>query len=389
MQEPTPVQVADASRAAATLSAKKLPAQQKDKKVSSLANIGLKKEKDYFMENLTMLMDAGMDLVYALDALSKETKSKQMQKLIMTMREDILAGSALWRAMDRVRLLPPQLLYLVKLGEETGRLSENLSVIVMQQEKNKIFRSKIRSAMIYPILVISLTLIVGTGIAWFILPRLTSVFTQLDLDLPLITRLIIGLGDFLSRKGYIVVPIAFSVLIALMYIIFFFSKTRFMGQWILMHLPVIKRLIRSVELARFGFVLGTLLETGLPITRALASLRESTSSYAYQRFFEFIRVNVAEGQSFRFTFSQYKKSNKLMSPHIQQMIAAGEQSGSLPKTLFKIGKKYENEMEEITRNLAVLIEPFLLLIVWAGVLTLALAVIMPIYSLIGNINGQG
>ena len=290
--------------------------------------------------------------------------------------------------MSHVELLPPQMLYLVRLGEETGRLPQNLAVIVEQRDKDKSFKSKVRSAMMYPVLVISLTLVIGTGIAWFVLPNLTTVFSELDLKLPLITIILIAIGTFLQHYGYFVVPLAFIGLILLGYVLFVNKKTKFIGQAILFHLPVIKTLLSDVEISRLGFVLGTLLQAGLPITRAMNSLQDSTTSRQYQKLFIQLAHEVESGSSFQRSFKSYKKIDKLIPVHIQHMIVAGEQSGTLPKTLRRIGEKYEEKVEETTRNLSVLIEPFLLFIVWIGVLSVALSVILPIYSLIGNLNGQ-
>lgn len=349
---------------------------------------GLSKEKDFFLENLSMLLDAGMDLIFGLNALEADTKNKSMKRIIETIKAEISAGSALWRAMEKVDLLPPQMLYLVRLGEETGRLPENIDVIVKQQEKQKLYASKVRSAMIYPVLVISLAVIIGTGVAWFVLPTLTNVFKQLDLNLPAITRAVIALSDFLQKSGYYAVPSAAVVVLTILYFIFIFKKTKFIGQALLLHVPVVKSLMIYVELSRFGFVLGTLLKAGLPITKALESLKDSTSLHRYVRFYEYLSQNVSAGQSFENSFHSYKRIDKIMEPHIQQMIVAGEKSGALPNTLLRIGKRYELKVDETTANLSVLIEPFLLVVVWIFVLLLALAVIMPIYSLVGNISGQ-
>jgi type II secretory pathway component PulF len=364
-------------------------ATKKPGKPQKLAHaFGLSKEKDFFLENLSMLLDAGMDLIYGLNALEADTKNKSMRKIIQTIRAEISAGSALWRAMDMVKLLPAQMLYLVRLGEETGRLPENLDVIVKQQEKQKLYGSKVRSAMIYPVLVITLATVVGTGVAWFVLPTLTNVFKQLDLALPPITKGVIAISDFLQTYGYYAVPSAFAAIGVLVYFVFVFKKTKFIGQALLLHLPVIKNLMIQVELARFGFVLGTLLKAGLPITKALESLQNSTSLHRYVKFYQYLYQNVAAGQSFENSFRAYKKIDSLMEPHIQQMIVAGEKSGALPNTLLRIGARFELKVDETTQNLSVLLEPFMLVIVWIFVLLLALAVIIPIYSLVGNISGQ-
>ncbi len=366
---------------------KKKPKQPKPVKLGFGSNFGMRKEKDYFLENLSMLVGSGMDLLYAFNSLQEEVKSKTMGKLIQMMKEQISAGIPLWRAMKDANILPPNLLFLIRIGEETGRLPQNLEVIVKQRDKDRAFTSKVRSAMMYPIIVISLTLIIGIGIAWFILPKLSDVFRSMDLKLPLITRILIAIGLFLNEHGLVAIPLFFLVLGVLIYLFFINSRTKVVGQIFLFHLPVIKKLIRQIELARFGFVLGSLLEAGLPINQAMGSLRQSSNFRVYQKFYTFLKGSVESGNSLQKSFDLYKKAEKLLPPHFQHMITAGEESGTLPQTLVRMGEKYEAKVDETTRNLSVLLEPFLLVIVWIGVLMVALAVIMPIYSLVGQVGG--
>ena len=185
---------------------------------SFLARLGTGKEREYFIENLTMMLASGMDVFYALDAIKREIRSKALKTAISEMEDDISGGSTLWRALENTNLLPDHVVALVRIGEESGRLPENLKVIVIQQEKDRTFKSKIRSAMIYPILVLFLTLTIGLGIGWFILPRLASVFSELRLELPFVTKVLIQVGNFLGDYGFVAVP---AILIGVFAIIYF------------------------------------------------------------------------------------------------------------------------------------------------------------------------
>lgn len=359
---------------------------QKKKKTSIFANIGISEEKDYFIENLGMLLASGMDILLALDGIKKEMRSKRMKAVIDDLKEDIDAGSTLSKALDKTGLLPKHVISLIRIGEEAGRLTENLKVIVASQQKERVFRSKIRSAMMYPVLVLFLTAVIGVGIAWFILPRLSGVFSQLRLELPFITKMLIAVGNFLGKYGLIVIPLFLLFIASAVYFVFIFSKTKHIGQSLLFFVPAIKRLIRELELARAGFILGTLLVAGLPIIEALESLSQATTFHAYQKLYVYIKNNVEDGSSFQKCFATYSKTRKLIPTPIQQMIVAGEQSGRLSETLIKIGEMFESKTETTTKNLTVILEPILLVIVWLGVVGVALAVILPIYSLIGGLN---
>ncbi|HEC63804.1 MAG TPA: type II secretion system F family protein [bacterium] len=356
------------------------------KKLNFFSRIGTGEERDYFIENLAMLVSSGMDILLAIDAIKAGVKTPQIREILDYLKSRIDGGSPIWKALKETELLPDHMLSLVRIGEETGRLTENLKVIVIQQEKERSFNAKLRSALMYPLFVLILTLGLGIGIAWFILPKLSTVFDSLDLELPLVTRVLIGFGNFLSEYGIIVVPIFLAVLFATLYFIFLFPKTKHIGQIILFNTPVIKMLIRQTELGRMGYILGTLLDAGLPIVTATNSLRDSTSFISYVKFYDFLSGHIEAGGTFQKAFINYGKTKKLLPIPVQQMIIAAEKSGTLSKTLLNIGRIYEGKTEITTKNLTILLEPIMLIIVWGGVVTVAIAVILPIYSLVGQFN---
>ena len=341
-------------------------------------------ERDYFIENLGMLLGSGMPILSALDAIKTEMRSRSMRRVIDSVAEEIDAGSSLWRALEYTHLVPAYIVSLIRVGEETGRLTENLKVVVIQQQKEREFNSKIRSAMFYPMMVLGVTLVVGIGIAWFILPRLSRVFAELHLQLPWITRALVAVGDFLARWGSFAVPAFLAALFIVLYLLFIFSKTKFIGQGALFFIPGVKKLIREVELGRFGYIFGTLLAAGLPVVDALFALSQATAFPSYQRFYAHLKESIEQGNSFQKGFALYPKARWFIPAPIQQMVISAEQSGHLSETLVKIGEIYEGKTEATTKNLIVILEPVLLVIVWLGVVSVALAVILPIYSLIGG-----
>lgn len=350
-----------------------------------ISNIFISRDKEYFVENLSMLLASGLPILPSLEAIKKESRSAQMQKIIDDVEKDIDGGMPLWKALEKTKIFSATIVSLIKIGEKSGQLAKNFKVIATQQQKDRIFKLRIRSALLYPSLVLGLTLVIGTGIAWFILPRLAVTFSALRLKLPLITKIVIGLGAFLNDYGYIFFPIFFLIIGLIFYFLFLFSKTKIIGQAILFNFPGIKNLIREVELSRFGYIFGNLLNAGLPIMEALDSLIDTTAIFSYKNFYKFLKNNIDEGNSFEKSFDRYKNINKLIPAAIQQLIVTGEQSGNLSETLLQIGRLYEDKSETTTKNLAVLLEPVLLVIVWLGVITVAIAVILPIYSLIGGL----
>ncbi len=371
------------------MSKKKSSATKKNSRfLIRLQSLGTSEERSYIIENLGMLLSAGMDIVTALQSIKQEIRSAWLKKIIDQIDEDIASGFSLGLALERTGLFPRSVTSLLKIGEASGRLEKSLNVVVVQQEKNRTFKSKIRSAAMYPLFVLGLALVAGIGIAWFILPRLATVFTSLNLKLPLVTKVLMQLGAFLSAYGNIAIPLFVLTLAVLGYFIFFFGPTRFIGQTILFFIPGVKELIRETELARFGYIMGTLLDGGLPVVEAIDSLGSAESLIAFRKFYRHLSETINNGGTFAEAFTTFHHAKRLIPMPVQGLIIAGEQSGKLTKTFLKIADIYDAKTDITTKNLSVILEPILLVIVWLGVVAVALAVILPIYSLVGGLSQQ-
>lgn len=342
------------------------------------------KYKDYFTSNLALLLHAAVPVQEALESLKQTSKSSALNKALEQMQQDIDEGVPLWKAMERSGIVSSQTLALVELGEQSGRLIENLKVAARQEEKQRIFRSKVRSAMLYPSFVLGLTLLVGIGVAWFLLPKLSTTFTQLGADLPFISKIFINFGIFLKSNGYWAVPAGLAVIAFLGFVLFGLPSTKHLGQRLLFHIPGVSKLLHEVEVARFGYLLGTLLQAGLSVTQALRSLEKATNAPKYKTLYKQLHEAFEDGYSFQTTLPKY--GAKLLPAPVQQMVIAGERSGSLPETLLSIGSIYEEKADVSTQNLEAVLEPILLIIVWLGVMGVAIAVILPIYSLVGGLG---
>jgi len=355
-------------------------------KINFFENLFLSKEKDYFFANLSMLLEAGMTVVDAISALAKETRSKPMQRILSQMMEDIENGFPLSQALLNNGLASTHTTSIIRVGEESGKLVQNLKIIAASEEKSREFRSKIRSAMVYPVFVFGVTIVVGLAVTWFILPRLAAVFAELDVVLPPLTKALIALGAFLGEYGAVLVPGIIVFLILCFYFLFYFPKTKHIGSGLLFSAPGIGRVLHEIELAHMGQILGTLLSSGIPVVTALDSLVEATVSHKHKLFYTKIKESISEGNSFSRTFDVLPETNKFIPVTIARLITSGEQSGKLSDTFTKISAHFESKIDNTTKNLSVIFEPVLLVIVWFGVVMVALAVILPIYSLVGNFN---
>ncbi len=353
---------------------------------NSLANFGLGEEKEYFVENLYLLLSSGMGLLDNLKSIHLELRSRRMKKMVAKIITEIELGSSLSDAMSQTSILPSYAVSLIRLGEKSGRLVENLKVINKQQQRERFLRSKINGAMLYPIFVLVLTTLVSIGIAWFVLPRISSVFSSLGSDLPWATQAIIAFGQFFAVYGLEAIGIFLGSIIFFYLFLFKYSKTKFIGQNLIFSLPILKRFIQEIQLARLGFILGSLLEAGLPVMDALDALRSVTDFSIYRKFYDHLATSVESGESFRKSFMSYRSVNKIMPVPIQQMIVAGEQSGKLSEILLQIADNYENKLDDTAKAVSVLLEPVLLFFVGLGVMFMAVGVILPIYNLMNKIG---
>lgn len=344
------------------------------------------KEKEYFLENLALMLASGIDILDILESLEEEVTSKLVGKIIQQIKLDIVQGKTVAQALKKAQLLPEHLLYLIEVGEKTGRLSENMSIVIEQRKKDADFKGKLRSASLYPGFVLVLMTFIGLGVAVFILPRLSNVYESLDIDLPVTTRFILNLGDFLETNGIIAIPAFLLTMTLLIYFTFIYHRTKVIGQTILLNTPYIKRIIQEVEVSRFGFLLGSLLEAGLTVTESLELLKKSSPYKVYKDFYTYLEDSIITGRSFKQSFKSFDKIKKFMPLYARQLIYASEKSGKLSQALLLIGATYEKKNEETTKDLSVVIEPILLFIVWGAVAFLALSIILPVYNLVGDLN---
>jgi type II secretory pathway component PulF len=343
-------------------------------------------DRDQFLENMGMLVDSGVDVLSAIDAASASAPSEQMRKVVLGIKDNIAGGATFWQALKESKLFSPATISLIKVGEESGKLSQNLKLVLTQNEKSRSFHSRILSATLYPVIVIFFMLIIGIGVAWFVLPHLAASFAQLNVALPGITRVLIGIGNFLGRYGLIAVP-SFLIVIALIAYFFFFSpKTKFIGDAVLLHTPIIKSLIRDTEISRFGYVVGILLEAGIPLVDALRSLAETASLRPYRKLYRYLSEGIAAGDSFKKSFASYPAAASLLTPAVIQIIIFAEQTGRLPDAFLRFSATYEEKTELTAKNFPIIVEPILLVFVGIIVFLFAIAIILPIYSLTASIS---
>lgn len=344
-------------------------------------SIGFGDEKDYFVENLSLLISSGMGISQALSAMREAVKSRKMRKITAHIEMMVNSGMPLWKSFQETRLVPERVVSLIRTGEESGKLADHLNLVTVQQHKDKVFNSRVRSALLYPGIVLVLAIFVALGGVWFVLPKLVAVFADAKGTLPLSTRFLLATGRFFEMYGSTVVPSVSVLVLVLVFFLFIFKRTKFIGDAILFSIPGVKDLLKGLELARFGYVFGVLLQAGFQVDTALESAEKGTTYASYKKFYRYLHSCIVRGQSFKEAFAGNKKTAKFIPIPIQQLIKSAEESGRLSETFIRTGVIYEEKTDAMSRDLATVLEPIVLIVVGLIVGFIAIAVIGPVYGL--------
>lgn len=353
--------------------------------LAAIGHFGLGKERMRFVQNLAMMLNAGLPLIDSLKTLQMETRAKPMRKLLQKILDSVENGSPLWRAMDEQSFFSLHALALVRIGEEAGNLAQNMQYLADQEEKDHALKSKVKMAMIYPTIVMVIMFIIVIGLGMFVLPNLIGVLYSLNVPLPFVTRMVILFTNAFTTYGAIIVPGSIIGFITLV-ILAKYTVLKGLFQWIMFRVPGIGRLASEATIARFGVILGGLLKAGVPVIEAMQSLVEVTPIVSYKKLYSRMLDHISIGDSFSKSFAGIKGSEKLLPPSVQQLVITGEKSGSLADIMLKVADIYDKKATETAQKLPVILEPMLLLVIGGLVGTIAFAIIVPIYSIVGNVG---
>lgn len=353
--------------------------------LKSINNIGMGKQAHMYVQSTATMLGAGLPLLDSLRTFQMETRNKTMKKIVGQIISDVENGSAFWKAMLDRHLFTPYDIAMVRIGEEAGNLAQNMQYLSEQREKDRGLRQQVKLAMIYPTVVVFMMTIIVMGLGLFVLPNIVQVLFSLNVDLPITTRAVIYVTKIFSDHGKVFVPLIFIGMV-MFFVLGKYTRFRVISQLIVFHIPGIGRLGKEAAIARFGVVLGGLLKAGVPVIDALESLIEVTHIVTFKRFYKKLLEHVKVGDSFTKGFSAIKNSENILPVSVQQLVIAGERSGSLAESLMQVAKIYERKASETAKALPVILEPILLLIIGALVAAIAFAIIVPIYSVVGNVT---
>lgn len=337
------------------------------------------------IQSMALMLNAGLPLIDSLRTQLMEAKGKAMRTLVQSMITAVENGMPFWKAMDDQCMFSPYEIALVRIGEEGGNLARNMQYLAEQQEKDRALKAKVKMAMIYPTIVLILVFVLIMALGLFVLPNLVQVLFSLNVPLPFTTRMVIAFSNAFERHGAVFAPLILIGL-ALFFISAKYTRFRVVGQWLVFHIPGVGSLAREASVAQFGVILGGLLRAGVPLLEALTSLVEVTHIIAFRKFYAALLEHVNTGDSFSKSFQAIPGSTHILPISVQQLVMTGERSGALAEVLLKVADMYDKKASETAEKLPTILEPVLLLFIGGIVAVIAFAIIVPIYSVVGNIG---
>ncbi|MCZ2845756.1 MAG: type II secretion system F family protein [Candidatus Bathyarchaeota archaeon] len=335
-------------------------------------------EKILFAKNLSLMIQAGLPLRESVVTIQEQSRSRKLKRVLDDALKSIDNGQSLAESLSyHSRIFNNFYINMIRIGEESGTLKENLEHLASQLEKNRDIRQRVKGAMLYPLIVFTTLILLSLGLIFFVLPKILPVFKALQVQLPLTTRILIRFTDITQNYGLYI----FFGIVVIVIILFLMSRkkqVKFLIQKINFKIPIMGRILQDVNLAHFSRTLGTLLTSGLPVIRALEITRDTLGNLIYQKETEGMTEAIKQGK----TISDYLGPKKTtFPPMVSRMIGAGEKTGNLGGTLLYLGQFYEEEMDRSIRTLSSVIEPILLIIIGIGIGFISLAIISPIYEI--------
>ena len=340
-------------------------------------------EKILFVKHLSIMVKSGTTLVASLELLRKQVRSRAFKYVLDKVVPDVQNGQFLSDSLAKFRWLFGDLfINVVKIGEESGSLSENLTHLADELKKKQQLRQKIRSAFIYPIIVLCATLGVVGMLIFFVLPKIIPIFTSLRITLPWTTRFVIFISQFLIHNG-VFVFLGGIVLIVVWTFLLRIQAMRFFTHRLILILPVVGPISKMANTADFTRTLALLLKSGIKIVESLIITSESVPNLVFRRAIREVAETVRRGESMHVYLNQHEH---VFYPTVSRMIEVGDATGTLEPNLFYLADFYENEVDELTKNLSVVIEPLLLLFMGGIVGFVAISIITPIYEITQSIS---
>ncbi len=357
---------------------------EKEKKSGNISLFGRIKpiDKITFARNIGNMLEAGLSLSRAISVIERQSTKPKMQVICRALNSSIAAGKSFYESlMQHPKVFSTLFTSMVRAGEESGNLVESLKHVSTQMEKSYLLNKKVRGAMMYPSVIICVMLLVGVLMMIFVVPGLTKTFTDLKVELPGTTRIILGLSSFLQHYYLL----AFGMIIAVIFGFVYGIKTKIgkkAWDYFVLRIPVVAPILKESNAARTARTLSSLLSAGVDLLQAVKITGEVMQNVYYKRVMQATEKVVEKGEPLSTVFA---KETKLYPVFVSEMVSVGEETGKLATMLIGVATFYENEVEQKTKDLSTIIEPFLMVIIGGAVGFFAVSMITPMYSVMDNL----
>lgn len=340
------------------------------------------KDLAVFSRQFATMINSGLSLLRALTILTEQTENKRLAEVIGEVRNDVQAGSSLSSAMGKhPDVFPPLMVNMSKAGEIGGFLDSVLLQVAANYEAEVKLRSKIKSAMTYPTVVLCIAMLAVTGMLLFIVPTFAKMFTQLGAKLPAPTQLLVTVSHLL-KVGFPVLIIMVIAGVIVWKRVKHKEEVRNIVDPLKLKLPIFGSLFQKVAISRFARNLGTMMKSGVPILQSLDVVADTTGNIVLARATRDIQESVRQGES----VTAPLRAHPVFPPMVAQMMAVGEDTGALDAMLEKISDFYDQEVEATTEALTSLIEPLMIAVLGGIIGSMIICLYMPIFSIYNHIN---
>jgi len=351
--------------------------------ISNLSSIPFV-QKIFFVDHLRTMIHASLSLMESLTILAREMEHKKFKLIIEKVTAEVEKGRSLSEVLaEYPSVFPPIYVKMVSSGEISGKLDESLEQVTIQMKKSHELSSSIKSAMIYPSVILLAMGGVGVLMTTVVLPKLIDIFEEFDTQLPITTRLLIAFTKFVSNPlNLTIIIIAIAAGLAL-FVYLLKSKPNFKRiiHKINLRLPIAGKIIKKINLARFSLTLSSLLKSTIPIIEAVDITADTCSNVVYREALHETAKNIKSGTALSDLLREF---NELFPPMVTEMIMVGERSGQVDHLLAELSLFYSDEVDKTMKNFTTIIEPVIILLLGLAVAGVAVAVIMPMYTLVQN-----
>lgn len=339
-------------------------------------------ERMMFTRHLAVMVKAGLSLNQALKTLAEQTKNPRFKRAIARIEENVRQGKTFSESLALFpRIFNNLYVNMIKVGETSGNLDKVLNNLAEQMGKDHDLISRIRGAMIYPAVIIITMLGIGILMMIMVVPKLSEVFEELNVDLPLSTQVIIGISNFL--QNHLILGIVILI------VSFFLARLSLRNKAVkrvlhkvYLYMPILGPLLKKINSARFARTIGSLTESGVAIVKSLEITAGTLGNIHFKESLIACGQEVQKGKELSESLSNYKN---LYTPMVIQMVGVGEQTGNLSSILKTLAEFYEEEIDKITKNMSSILEPVIMIVVGTAIGFFAVSMIQPMYSMMGGL----